>query len=63
MQVGDAYVWVPYGFDEEWEYRFPDDHGEPLPVKGQITYINEAHRYFTVAGMVNGQAIRESFKF
>lgn len=32
-------------------------------VHGRIVYINEAHRYFTAEAEVNGNRLRESFKF
>jgi hypothetical protein len=30
---------------------------------GRVVYINEAHRYFTAEADINGQKLRESFKF
>ena len=32
-------------------------------VHGRVVYINEAHRYFTAEAQINGQKLRESFKF
>lgn len=29
----------------------------------EIVYINEAHRYFTAEAEINGNKLRESFKF
>lgn len=30
---------------------------------GRVVYINEAHRYFTAEADINGNKLRESFKF
>ena len=32
-------------------------------VHGRIVYINERHRYFTAEADINGNKLRESFKF
>lgn len=41
--------------------------GEPFSWKpaayGHVVYINEAHRYFTAEADINGNKLRESFKF
>jgi hypothetical protein len=35
----------------------------PRQVTGKISYINEAHRYYTVDYEIYGVKLRESFKF
>lgn len=30
---------------------------------GRVVYINERHRYFTAEADINGNKLRESFKF
>lgn len=30
---------------------------------GRVIYINESHRYFTAKADINGNKLRESFKF
>ena len=31
--------------------------------RGRVVYINEAHRYFTAEADINGNKLRERFKF
>lgn len=33
------------------------------PVTGFVVYVNEEHQYFTVEYGIEGQKVRESFKF
>jgi len=55
--VGDPVTWVPSAF-----VKFADQSAM-WAIKGQVIYVNEAHRYYTVEGDCNGVAMRESFKF
>jgi len=63
-RVGDPYRFTPSAFEGE-----TSDQGAtwkkaiPRSVTGRIVYINQAHRFFTVAFTINGAELKESIKF
>lgn len=63
IQLGATYTFVPSAFIGEGSGVLPGQKAAPRKVSGRITYINWAHRYFTVTAEVNGSDLRESFKF
>lgn len=61
--IGDPYRFTPSGFTGESAGRTLGGQEVPRAVTGRIVYINQAHRFFTVAFTVNGVELKESFKF
>lgn len=60
MNIGDTYSWTPAAFEGAsgicgFEKR--------KTVHGRVMYINERHRYFTAEADINGNKLRDSFKF
>lgn len=61
MQIGERYQFVPHAFGAETKGQ--TIKGDiPRRLTGRITYINEAHAYFTVEAVVGAVTVRESFK-
>lgn len=56
-RIGDRFTFMPDAFSQH------EDPGKRDRINGRVIYVNEEHRYFTVAGEINGIAIRESFKW
>ena len=63
MNIGDAKTFVPSAFSELSRDGAQKRYSHPAHVKGKIIAINWRHRHFTVAGVVNGHIIRETYKF
>lgn len=63
MRVGDKYSFTPTAFEGEKDGALPGKTQKPRQVTGRIIYIHPKRRYFTAEAVVNGQTIRESFKF
>lgn len=63
IRIGAAYSFTPAAFVGEHTGTLPGKKKLPREVTGRIIYINEAHRYFTVAYEVNGYRLHESIKF
>ena len=61
MQIGETYSWVPTSW--EGANGIVSSLRTKDTVHGKIAYINEAHCYFTAEADINGQKLRESFKF
>ena len=61
MFVGETYSWVPTSW--EGANGIVSSLRTKGTVHGKIVYINEAHRYFTAEADINGNKLRESFKF
>ena len=58
IAIGMPYSFRPAAFmasREEGTWQTPVLHG-------RVVYINREHGYFTAEAMVNGRALRESFK-
>lgn len=60
LNIGDTYTWTPAAFEGASGLG---SFGKLRTVHGRIVYINEAHRYFTAKADINGNKLRESFKF
>lgn len=60
MNIGDTYTWTPSAFEGASGIC---GFEKLKTVHGRIMYINERHRYFTAKAEVNGNKLRESFKF
>lgn len=62
MELGQKVHFVPHAFLGE---KIPGrgNHTMPRAVTGVISYINGAHRYYTVTYSVHGMRMLESFKF
>lgn len=63
MQIGDKMLFTPAAFGAEKSGALPGHKEIPRQVTGQVVYIHPKRWYFTVAAVVNGQTIKESFKF
>lgn len=63
IQLGAPYSFVPSAFIGERSGSLLGQKEAPRKVSGRITYINWAHRFFTVTAEVNGCTLHESFKF
>lgn len=63
IQLGAPYTFVPSAFIGERSGSLLGQKEAPRKLSGRITYINWAHRYFTVTAEVNDCTLRESFKF
>ena len=61
MNIGDIYTWKPTAF--EGSNGIMSVTTKETTAHGHVVYINEAHRYFTAEAQINGQKLRESFKF
>ena len=62
MYIGETYSWEPTDFMENG-WRDGNKNHKKDAVHGRVVYINEAHRYFTAEADINGNKLRESFKF
>lgn len=62
MRIGERYTFVPAAFGAEVDGKGAKQC-TPRRVTGTICYINERHRYFTVAFRAGRTVLRESFKF
>lgn len=60
MSIGETYIWTPAAFEGTSGLC---SFEKLRTVHGRIVYINERHRYFTVGTDINGNKLRESFKF
>lgn len=60
MNIGDTYSWAPAAFEGASGIC---SFEKLKTVHGRIVYINAAHRYFTAEEEINGNKLRESFKF
>lgn len=60
MNIGDTYSWTPATFEGASGIC---NIKRLARVSGRVVYINEAHRYFTAEAEINGNKLRESFKF
>lgn len=63
IHLGATYTFVPSAFIGERAGALFGQKEVPRKVSGRITYINWAHRFFTVTAEVNGSTLRECFKF
>lgn len=63
MRVGDTYKFKPSAFCESEDGTLAHLPGRPRYVTGEIVFINEPHRFFTVQFNVWSYTLRESFKF
>ena len=63
IRIGAAYSFIPKAFIGEKAETLMGKKEIPAKVTGRIVYINESHRFFTVAYDVNGYTLRESIKF
>lgn len=63
MKVGDKITWIPTEFSELSRDGKQTRLRHQGKVTGRIIAINWKHRHFTVAGVVNGYTIRETYKF
>ena len=61
MRVGDKFTFRPTAFSADREEGNKGKGARPPPVTGRIEYIHPQRRYFTVAAVVHGYTIRESF--
>lgn len=57
-RVGDSVVFIPEAFID-----YHDPNIAPYRLPGVVIHVNAAHRHFTVAGMIHGAEIRESYKY
>ena len=60
MNIGDTFSWKPAAFEGASGIC---GFEKLRTVHGRIVYINEHHRYFTAEADINGNKLRESFKF
>nr|DAG29291.1 MAG TPA: hypothetical protein [Caudoviricetes sp.] len=60
MYIGEPFSWKPAAFEGASGLG---SFEKLRTVHGRAVYINEAHRYFTAVADINGQKLRESFKF
>nr|DAP85122.1 MAG TPA: hypothetical protein [Caudoviricetes sp.] len=60
MNIGDTYSWTPAAFEGASGIC---GFEKLRTAHGGIVYINERHRYFTAEADINGNKLRESFKF
>lgn len=60
MNIGDTYSWTPAAFEGASGIC---NIKRLARVSGRVVYINEAHRYFTAEAEINGNKLRERFKF
>lgn len=58
IEVGAPFVFTPCWVPGEAFGRAPS-----IKLQGTIVSINRAHRHFTVEAKLDGQVIRETFKF
>ena len=63
MELGQRVHFVPHAFLSEKSGTGLGTHPVPRAVTGVISYINGAHRYYTVTYSVHGMRMLESFKF
>lgn len=63
MRVGDTYKFKPSAFCVSDDGTLAHLPGQPRYVTGEVIYINEIHRLFTVEFTVWSYTLRESFKF
>ena len=61
LNIGDTYSWIPTAF--EGSNGIMSVTKKETTAHGRVVYINEAHRYFTAEADINGNKLRESFKF
>lgn len=61
MYIGEPFSWKPAAF--EGSNGIMSVTTKETTAHGCVGYINEAHRYFTAEAEINGQKLRESFKF
>lgn len=64
--IGDAVSFLPSAFTGETKYLSPESMERmrmAYTLRGVVSYVNAAHRYYTVEAPCWGCVIRESFKF
>lgn len=62
-KVGGTCTFTPAAFIGEHHSQKEGHFEFPKKVEGTITRVNEAHRTFTVEYKVNGNTLKETFKF
>ena len=63
MKIGDAKTFVTSALSELSRDVAQKIYSHPAHVKGKIIAIKWRQRHFTVEGVVNGNIIRETYKF
>lgn len=61
MSIGEPFSWEPAAF--EGSTGILSVTTKETTAHGRVVYINERHRYFTAEADLNGNKLRESFKF
>lgn len=61
MYIGEPFSWKPTAF--EGASGIMSVTTKEATAHGRVIYINERHRYFTAGEDINGNKLRESFKF
>lgn len=61
MHIRDPFSWKPAAF--QGSTGIMNITTKETTAHGRVAYINEAHRYFTAEADINGNKLRESFKF
>lgn len=61
MYIGEPFSWKPVAF--EGSNGIMSVTTKETTEHGRVVYINEEHRYFTAEADINGNKLRESFKF
>ena len=64
--IGDPVRFVPSAFTDfgaTVSLRHAQELRAAYMLSGTVVYINEAHRYYTVAAVCFGHELRESFKY
>ena len=61
MYIGEPFSWKPAAF--EGNNGIMSVTTKEMTAHGRVVYINEAPRYFTAEADINGNKLRESFKF
>lgn len=61
MYIGEPFSWKPAAFEGSTGIMSVTTKETTRPCA--VVYINEAHRYFTAEADINGNKLRESFKF
>lgn len=61
MYIGEPFSWKPTAF--EGSNGIMSITSKEMTAHGRVVYINEAYRYFTAEADINGDKLKESFKF
>ena len=61
MYIREPFSWKPAAF--QGSAGILSVTTKETTAHGRAVYINEAHRYFTAEADINGNKLRESFKF